>query len=230
MHANIQRHITQSYYKLRIGMTIMAFVLPVALLVTALVSGQFDAQELLSAYYHTPMRNLFVGTLVSIGAFLYLYKGFSQRENIALNVAGMLAALVAFLPDKVPELVATSAPAWLPADPFVAPVPHKVVAIAFFIVIAYVCLFKSRDTLALMKDPIKKAHYIKVYRLYGVLMIVLPLVAAICSYFSIRFYTVFIAEVIALWVFAAFWLTKSREVRDQANSVEVEALEKQCDL
>ncbi len=52
----------------------------------------------MSVYYYSRMGDVFVGALISIGLFLYLYKGFSTRENWALNVGGALAVSVALLP------------------------------------------------------------------------------------------------------------------------------------
>jgi hypothetical protein len=48
--------------------------------------------------YDGDMRNWFVGTLCAVGAFMVLYKGFTFAEEMALNAAGLSAALVAMTP------------------------------------------------------------------------------------------------------------------------------------
>ena len=44
-----------------------------------------------------PARNVFVGGLFAVSACLWLYKGFSPRENVALNLAGLFAVGVALV-------------------------------------------------------------------------------------------------------------------------------------
>jgi len=52
----------------------------------------------ISAYYYTPSRSIFVGALVAIGISLAAIVGRRGFEDSALNVAGMLAPIVAFVP------------------------------------------------------------------------------------------------------------------------------------
>ena len=55
----------------------------------------------ISAYYYGPARSVFVGILVAMGLALVAIKGRSGLEEIALNLAGMLAPVVAFVPTTV---------------------------------------------------------------------------------------------------------------------------------
>lgn len=52
----------------------------------------------ISAYYYTPSRSVFVGALVAIGISLAAIVGRRGFEDSALNIAGMLAPIVAFVP------------------------------------------------------------------------------------------------------------------------------------
>jgi hypothetical protein len=52
----------------------------------------------ISAYYYTPVHAYFVGALVSIGVCLFCVKGNTDGEDILLNLAGIFAPLVAFVP------------------------------------------------------------------------------------------------------------------------------------
>lgn len=54
--------------------------------------------ESISGYYYTPSRNVFVGALVVIGVSLIAIKGSTDREDVLLNLAGVLAPIVAFVP------------------------------------------------------------------------------------------------------------------------------------
>jgi len=52
----------------------------------------------LSSYYYTPVRSVFVGTLVAIGVGLIALKGNTDWEDNLLNLAGACAPVVAFVP------------------------------------------------------------------------------------------------------------------------------------
>lgn len=91
-------HIVATYFYLRIGMATLALVFPLLLWLYGAVVLSIPIQGSMSAYYHTEMRDAFVGILCAIGAFLFLYKGFTKLEDWLLNAAGLLAVLVAFFP------------------------------------------------------------------------------------------------------------------------------------
>jgi len=52
----------------------------------------------ISAYFYTPARSIFVATLVALGISLVAIVGRRGFEDSALNLAGMLAPIVAFVP------------------------------------------------------------------------------------------------------------------------------------
>jgi hypothetical protein len=55
-------------------------------------------QTSISAYYYTPVRSIFVGGLLAIGLCLIVIKGSTAWEDTCLNIAGMLAPIVALVP------------------------------------------------------------------------------------------------------------------------------------
>jgi hypothetical protein len=149
------------------------------------------------------MRDVFVGVLVAIGAFLYLYKGFSRAENYALNFAGVFAVAIALFPMQWQCAPACS---WFSV--------HGAAALLFFACIAYVCLFRSSDTLALITDDKTIARYKRVYRTLGLCLVFSPLAAFVVSGVLQRSSAwVFFIEAFAVWSFAAYWLWKSLELR-----------------
>ncbi|TQM58512.1 hypothetical protein FBY41_3880 [Humibacillus xanthopallidus] len=52
----------------------------------------------ISAYYFTPARTAFVGTLCALGITLLAYEGHSPEENVLLDFSGFMALLVAAVP------------------------------------------------------------------------------------------------------------------------------------
>jgi hypothetical protein len=55
-------------------------------------------QTSISAYYYTPVRGYLVGALVGIAVCLVCLRGSTAAEDVLLNLAGMLAPVVAFVP------------------------------------------------------------------------------------------------------------------------------------
>jgi hypothetical protein len=203
----LQRHMAGTYFALRVGIAVIGAALPIVLWLGGLI---VDGQSLLgsmSAYYHFGMRNVFVGALVAIGAFLYLYKGFSTAENVALNVAGLMAVGVALFPTNEPGA---------PRDTIAT--LHAAFAIVFFIAIAYVAIARASDTLSLVRDTERAESLRRVYRTLGTLMVASPAIAVVLSsvfdpaspWRSI----IFFVEAAGVWVFAAYWLAKSLELRE----------------
>lgn len=52
----------------------------------------------ISAYYYSPARGVFVGALIGIAVCLLCLRGSDEREDALLNIAGVLAPVVAFVP------------------------------------------------------------------------------------------------------------------------------------
>lgn len=201
--ANIQA----SYFFLRRGMAVLALAFPLALWIGG---GLADLQPSISAYYHADggaMRDVFVGGLWAIGAFLFLYKGYSRAEDWALNLAGVLALGIALVP--MDWGVAPDAPA------STAGMIHGTCAVGYFLAIAYVAVFRAKDTLPALADEAVRARFRRRYATAGALMAILPLgIAALHWIAPDRSNTpgIFFAEMAGTYVFAIFWLMKSREI------------------
>ncbi len=54
----------------------------------------------ISAYYFTPARTVFVGSLFALGTCLIAYKGHSDAEDVLLNFSGFMAFVVAMVPTQ----------------------------------------------------------------------------------------------------------------------------------
>ena len=210
--SELQEHMLWSYYGLRVGLAAIGISLPLIVLFAGGILHHVWLEPSISRYYYTQglpfltTRDLFVGGLLAIGACLYLYKGFSDKENIALNLAGVFAAIVALFPT-----------ADTPDHRGFASALHVLAAVLFFICIAYVSLFRARDTLPLLPAP-KQAAYARRYFWTGLSLIASPLAAVILSFAlepTSRFRTlVFWVESLAVWTFAAYWIVKTMEMRE----------------
>jgi hypothetical protein len=88
--------VRKTYRYLRIGMIGAVVLLAVSI---GIERSKVDCfQTSISAYYYTPVRAIFVGSMFAVGLSLIVYKGRSTWEDASLNFAGMLAPVVAVAP------------------------------------------------------------------------------------------------------------------------------------
>lgn len=201
-------HVRQTYFTLRLSMGLSALAFPVVLSLGGWLAAQLPYQPSLSDYYYTRMGDVFVGMLIAIGASLTVYAGYSRQENWILNLAGVLAVGVALIPPaRDLDPCATCTP--LITSSFL----HGALALTFFAAIGWVCIFRARDTLELIGNAIVVRRYIHLYRTIGALMILAPLAALALSAIVDDGRMLFWAEAFAVWVFGAYWLTKTYELR-----------------
>jgi hypothetical protein len=87
----------RTYTYLRLGMIGVILTLAVSVLLEAWSAG-WCWQPSISAYYFTPVNAVFVGTLITLGTCMIVIWGRNPVEEGSLNLAGMLAPVVAFVP------------------------------------------------------------------------------------------------------------------------------------
>lgn len=91
-------HVIKTYRYLRLAMVFLVALLAVAVLREGLTRDPGCWETSISSYYYTPVRAVFVSVLVAIGVCLVVLKGNTEHEDVLLNLAGMLAFGVAFVP------------------------------------------------------------------------------------------------------------------------------------
>ncbi len=79
-----------SFMGVRRAIGFMGFFLPIVLGPIGWLMG-IPIQDNMSSYYHTPLRDVFVGTLCAISVFMFVYRGYSAIENWTANF-GCLSA------------------------------------------------------------------------------------------------------------------------------------------
>lgn len=228
---DLREHMLASYRTLRVVLFIIALSFPWVLGVGGYISrDRLGLQPSMSDYYHANaaatrehaaraqqdhdrvqldagrglMRNWFVGVLFGISALLIVYKGYRPAENVALNLAGFFAVLVALRPNAWDQLESSKLPSL-----------HSIFAVCFFLCIAYVCIFCASATLPLVKEEGRRAHYRRIYKLMGYVMVASPAVAYILILvFGAQNSFIFFAEVCGVYAFAAYWLVKTREISE----------------
>jgi len=208
---DLSKHISATYKTLRLGIAVIALAFPPLLGIGGYILAKLPLDGSMSAYYHAGdslnpghgvMRNVFVGILFAIGTILFLYQGITRLEDYALNIAGVLALGIALFP--------MTWPVGSKGTPFSL---HGICAVSFFVCIAYVCIFRASDTLTLIHDHATRERYRRSYKLLGVAMVTSPAIAFILtSVLQLNTSLTFFVEAVGVYVFAAYWLLKSREI------------------
>lgn len=211
------KNVLKSYFLLRVGMAGIGILMPLILWFGGLLLN-VELQAAISLYYHTPMRNVLVGCLFAVGAFLYLYKGFNEGENMASNIAGFLAIGIAIFPTGMikkevdPSQISNQLPFPPACETFTAPLLHGICALSFFLMIA-ICIFTGSGTLGKLREK-RQVFYKNIYILLGICMIAFPLLSALLLRLLGQNLTTFFVQLICIWTFSAYWIIKTLEIRE----------------
>jgi hypothetical protein len=160
-------------------------------------------------------RAVFVGGLFAIAAGLYLYKGYTQKENIALNLAAVLLVVVALFPTEL-NCSRNDSPVnpSLPSYCFPGFNPHGPSAIAAFLLLGYVIFFRAHDSLKAIRDEAARSLLGRAYELSALAMVAFPVTALALHVLRNEYSTLtFWLEAAGIFAFAIFWVLKSMEMR-----------------
>ena len=212
-----------SYRTLRKIVGILGLSLPFTLLgggyvINVLLNGGlvFDlgVENSVSSYYHTEMRDVFVGTLCVIGFFLLSYRGHERKDNIAGNIAGVSALGVAF----VPTLRDGSTASFEIAIGNL----HYFFAAMFFVTLIYFCIALFTKTHEGATPTARKQQRNKVYRFCGITMAICISLILLCHFYLLDKFDalnnlrpVYWLEALAISAFGFSWLTKGRALLDE---------------
>lgn len=209
----------------------LGFFLPLALLGYGLLTG--NPLPSISSAYYSPMREIFVGTLIAQAVFLWSYEGFRPDADDLITdkgtarVAAIAVALVALVPtapgQALPEGQACTLLQCL-ADglaPGLSSAIHLGAAAVFFGALAVYCLVLF--TKGRVDGPEKDASN-RIYRLCGWTIIAsMGLIGLIAAtglgdrLAGLR--PVFWLETVATFAFATSWMVKGDAMRPLVRGV-----------
>ena len=98
-----QRAVLDTYRYLRGGMVVMIVLLGAAIIIERLQASCW--QTSISAYYFTSAHGPFIAALCALGAMLVVYRGSNDTEDVLLNLAGILAFIIAMVPTSRPVVL-----------------------------------------------------------------------------------------------------------------------------
>lgn len=204
-----------SYLSLRRAIGLLGACLPFVLAIGLFVLYRKGLQGSISGYYHTEMRDVFVGTLCAIGVFLLSYRGYESKDRIAGNFASAFAIGTALFP-TTPDLNPTR------LDKVKGAI-HLISAALFFLTLAYFSLRLFTKTDPKFAPTPRKLDRNRVYLVCGYTIVAAIALIAIYKIFPDgaekllgEFKPVFWLESIAVVAFGISWLTKGETIlKDQ---------------
>jgi hypothetical protein len=87
-----------SYFHLRQLIGVLGMLLPIICIGGGYFFAELPIQRSISFYYHTNMRDFFVGLMVCVSLFLITYKGYDKRDQIVTTISGIAGFGIAFFP------------------------------------------------------------------------------------------------------------------------------------
>ena len=227
MPEHTRDELVMSYLRVRQALGWLGVGLPLVLILGGLLAGTGILPSV-SDYYHSVMRDIFVGCLFAIGVFLISYNGHPLKEgerfsdDIVATIAGIAAFGVALFPNEAggrinpetlsQELIGFSA----------AAMGHYLSAVIFLGSLAYFCLVKFART----AKPFRR----RIYRACGGFIVLGGVVATIASLIKlngpeplaawvVELRLIFWIEALGILAFGISWLVKGQAQFDMVKSV-----------
>jgi hypothetical protein len=205
--SSLEQSLVISYLTLRTAVGVLGLALPVILLFGGLIFSDCHCVEpSISAYYYTPLRNVFVGLLFALGLFFFSYNGY-ERDRIAGDLAFVCAIGVALCPSESGGFVTAL---------------HYIFAGTLFLTLAFFSLFLFTKSDTDQPTPKKRARNV-MYRVTGVLMVVFVLLILVFKLARLderwaAYKPIFDLEFLLLWAFGLSWLTKGEAILGDLSS------------
>lgn len=203
------RSLVTSYMTLRKFIGILGFALPGLLLIGGRLIFGISVQPSISAYYHTGMGDVLVGTMCAIGVFMLSYRGYESRDDYAGNLACVFAVGVALFPTAPPGAVGTEV--WIGRL-------HNLLAAGFFGVLIYFCLRLFTMTNPDVEPTPQKLVRNRIYRTCGYVMLasivligVFELTLGSTGWVG-KLRAIFWLEAVAIAAFGVSWLIKGEAI------------------
>lgn len=194
---------TKTYFALRRTIGIIGLSLPFVLMLgNYLYFGGDIVLPSISQYYHSPMRDVFVGGLISMAAFMFFYSGYSKWDRYAGILAGLLTLGIVFFPTS--ESLTSGGGKM-----------HGIFAILLFLELAAI----SAIRFPCKRPGVEKQATDRLQVICGLIMFGC-VIAVLAYYFSRDFaksdgYFIFTVESIALIAFGVSWFTEGLDLKKE---------------
>jgi len=205
-----------SYLMLRKAVGCLGMALPFVLAIGGGLIFKTGLQETVSDYYYTGMGDVFVGTLCAMGVFLFSYKGYGKKDDLAGNIAAVCVIGTALFPTT-------------PVDPTALASTvgklHVLFATLYFATLAYFSLFLFTKSDPSQSPTPRKLQRNRVYRVCGYLivwaLVAIALLAVLPDSITAAFADldpVFWLESVAVIAFGVSWFVKGEGILEDEKS------------
>ena len=218
--AKNQRHtedLVLSYHRVRTALGVLGIFLPLSLILGGWeTSGQIEPT--ISDFFHTKMRDVYVGTLSAIGIFLISYRGYRRNDdeilsdNVLATTAGLAAFGLAFFPNANGGTGADTITQVVLGEKAAMNV-HFISGSLFFFCLALFCYIQFPKAAQKSRRKIYLAcGHIIILSLMGLIIgsFLKRYGPAPVQSFVIDWRIIFWAEAIGIWAFALSWLVKGK--------------------
>ncbi len=206
-----------SYLTVRKLIGIFGFFFPLILVRGSFILGSCEEIQIsISNYYHTNMRDVFVGYVCTLSIFLFSYKGYDIADRIVSALAGIFGVIVALMPTNL-KIIRGTIPQcniWCDVERHSAiGTIHLIAAGLFILSMAYFTLFLF--TKGEVWPTPEKIIRNRIYKTAGYIM--LSCIAVLIIFFVLpdtvtqpflKYKPVFWLETIAFVAFGFSWLVK----------------------
>ena len=204
----------------------LGVALPIILIIgTWVVAECQEVQNSISAYYHTPLGDLFVGVLCAMALCFWAYEGYSPVDRLAGIIVAIFAIGVAMFPTSVGAPFNDCIDKAI--DTGIHYRIHLICAVLQFLGLAFFSLFlftKTKEGKG-MDDDKKRRN--RIYKTCGILIIVFMAFIGIYWLYLEDIYSgladykpVFWLEALCLWAFGISWFTKGGVFSKARTSVD----------
>ena len=217
----------RSYLLIRTVVGVIGILLPIILIICEafFLKGGVHVRGSLSAYYHTSMQDIFVGSLCVTGILLVTYMaGMPRSWDFWLSlIAGVAVLAVVFFPTWRPKVPGAPLCGSNPSPPGCSPVEqalgealtariHAVSAAVFILCLAAISfLFAHREKKYNHRDLRQRFHFF-----CGVAILLAVAWALIGGALKINIWELtplYVGEIISVWAFGASWFVKGKDLR-----------------
>jgi hypothetical protein len=213
-----------SFKTMRRMIGIFGMSLPlIAIFWTFVLSDCCTLLDSISAYYHTGMRDVFVGILCAVSFFLFAYHGYNCLDFITFKLAGLFSLGIAFFPTYI-GLNTYPCIKICANQSELGNIIHFTSAALFFSTLAFTSIYlftKFKPNTKKEDVTIQKKRRNVVYRVCGIFIILCLILIVIAKLLSIdsnihRINPIFWLETIALFSFGVSWLVKGEVILKDA--------------
>jgi hypothetical protein len=223
-----QNDLVLSFIAVRQALGWIGFCLPIALIAGGLI---FDGTiyPSISDSYYSAMKDVFVGAMCAVGAFLISYKGYDREPGELLSdkwvsrIAGATAIGVALLPTapEAPKPGFVCSLVQCATSPRITSYFHFTCATTFFAMLAAFCLFLFTRTGG-HEITRGKHRAIRLYRICGTILVGVILAIATIKGLNAAGWPLksamqsidymFWLESLGVWAFGISWLVRGRTI------------------